>query len=121
MARAAKMEGEPTDDGDIIRATAEAYLGLAVELDQRRASTKATTSGKTEWRRVCVQKRVDPVILADAAELVRKVKDDPDKITRNWRLFMGYLQVLGFFDHLVPGLFDEFEVKTADNSAKAVA
>ncbi|MGI9504990.1 MAG: hypothetical protein ACR2RE_18245 [Geminicoccaceae bacterium] len=121
MARVAKMEGMPTEDGEVIRQVADAYLSLADELDTKRASTKVTTSGKTAWRKTCVEKSVDPVVLARAADMVRQIGADPEKVTREWNLLIGYLKALGFYDKLVPGLFDDFEITMAEDSASAAA
>ncbi len=117
MARAAKMQGDPTEDGAAILDAAKKYRELEGELSAKRTATKATTGGKTIWRDACVKKNVDPVILADAVSLVMQLERDPEKITRNWHLMIGYLKALGFFDNLVPGLFDDFEVHMAEEAA----
>ena len=117
MARVAKMEGTPTEDGTVIRQAADDYFSLAEELETKRAATKVTTSGKTAWRKACVERSVDPVVLARAADMLRDIGDDPEKVTREWHLLIGYLKALGFYDKLVPGLFDEFDIAMAEESA----
>ena len=106
MGRSAKMEGAPTDDGDLIRQAADEYDELETELLQKRAATKETTGSKTAWSRRWVEKRVDPVVLADAVALIRKLEANPEKTTRDWRLFISYLNELGFKEKLMPDLFD---------------
>lgn len=117
MARVSKMEGEPTESGEVIRQVADAYFSLAEELAEKRASTKATTGGKTAWRKTAVEKNVDPVILAKAADMVRDIRAEPEKVTRDWHILIGYLKALGFYDRLIPGLFDEFDVQMAEDAA----
>jgi len=106
MARVGKMDGPPTQDVEIIKAAAGRYYGLAGELDAKRAETKLTTGGKTEWRKQCVGQRVNPVVLADAAELVRSLEASPEKVSAEWRLFNEYLKALGFFEMLERDFFD---------------
>ncbi|MGI9491047.1 MAG: hypothetical protein ACR2QF_01335 [Geminicoccaceae bacterium] len=118
MARAGKMKGPPTENAEVIRAAADSYYGLAGELDEKRAATKATTGGKTAWRKKCVQQRVDPVRLADAAELVISLKANPEKVSAEWKRFNAYLEALGFFEMLQPGFFDDHD---AEQAARSIA
>ena len=111
MARAPKMDGPPTLDPEIVQAAAKEYLKLASELDTKRAATKETTSGKTAWRKRWVEQQIDPVQLADAAEMVRMIKANPEKVTQDWNTLNAYLKALGFFELLVPGLFDAHDAE----------
>ena len=121
MGRAPKMDGPPSTDIGEIRKQAEAYRKLQTELTEKRARTKETTGGKTAWRKACSEHQIDPVILADAVELMMKIEATPKKTTREWRIFMGYLKGLGFFEKLDHGLFDDFEeaiaAQAVDNAA----
>ena len=121
MARAPDMEGPPTTDVEKIHAAANRYRELQTELTEKRLATKETTGGKTKWRKDCADEHVDPVILADAVELVMKLEKRPKQTTREWRVFVGYLKGLGFFDKLVPGLFDEFETEIAAQTVDEAA
>ena len=118
MARAANMEGPPTDNVEVIKAAADRYYNLAGELDEKRAATKVTTGGKTEWRKQCVKQRINPVVLADAAELVRSLEANPEKVSSEWKLFNAYLKALGFFEMLERGFFDDYD---ADQAARSIA
>jgi hypothetical protein len=111
------MQGPPTDDAAVIQQMADEYFGLADNLDEKRQEQKTVTRSKTKWRKRSIAARVDAVVLADAAEFKRKLELDPDKTTREWRLFLQYAKAIGAFELLVPGLFDKFEVRVAEEAA----
>lgn len=121
MGRAPKMDGPPSTDIEEIRKSAEEYRALQIELTAKRANTKETTGGKTAWRKACSEHQIDAVILADAVELLMKVELNPEKTTRDWRVFVGYLRGLGFFEKLERGLFDDFENEIAAQTADEAA
>lgn len=121
MARAPKSDGPPSTDIDVILGCADAYRGLQTELAEKRAETKVTTGGKTAWRKQCAESRIDPVILGKAVDLVMRVEIDPEKTTREWRILVGYLKALGFFEKLQRGLFDEFESEIAAQAVDRAA
>lgn len=121
MARAPALEVEPTTDINLIRQQADEYRQLQGELKQKREATKETTGGKTAWRKACSESGIEPVILADAMSLVMKAETHPKKTTREWRIFIGYLRGLGFFDKLQPGLFDDFDEQIAASAASNAA
>ena len=82
MARAPDMEGQPSTDLDAILKQATRYRELEDELKTKRQATKDTTSGKTAWRKECAAANINPVILADAIDLMRKVEAYPKRTTR---------------------------------------
>lgn len=121
MGRAPAMDGPPSTDIEEILDHAKKYRELQTELTEKRAKTKETTGGKTAWRKACSEHQIDAVILADAVELLMKVEQDPEKTTRDWRIFIGYLRGLGFFEKLDRGLFDDFEEAIAAQTASEAA
>lgn len=121
MGRSKKMKGDPIGNGDLIRKAAEELDALENQLVEKRVATKETTDGKTAWRQRWVKQRVDPVILAEAVALTRRLEANPAKTTRHWRILMGYLKGLGFFEKLEPSLFADFEEQVTASAVSDAA
>lgn len=101
------MQGEPTTDREKILKRAAELRDLDSELAVKRAATKETTGGKTQWRKGCVEDHVDPIALALAVDWASRIEKRPKKTTREWRVFTDYLKKLGFFDRLEADLFSD--------------
>ena len=50
-----------------------------------------------------------------------KIERFPKKTTREWRIFIGYLKGLGFFDRLEPDLFAKFDQEFAEQAVENAA